>query len=607
MAETGRKRFLLYLIKPSHYDDDGYVIQWLRSSIPSNSLASLYGLAADCRERAVLGEDVEIEIEAVDETNTRIRPERVARRIREYGGHGLVGLVGVQSNQFPRAMDIARPLRAQGIQVCIGGFHVSGCLAMLPEIPEDMKEAQALGISFFAGEAEGRLDAVLRDAAARSLQPVYDFMNDLPSLEAAMMPILPAEKIARTRGWETSFDAGRGCPFQCSFCTIINVQGRKSRYRTPDDVEAIVRANVAQGIKSFFITDDNLARNRNWEAIFDRLIELREKEGIRCHFVIQVDTLCHKIPNFIEKCRRVGVKRAFIGLENINPDSLVGAKKKQNRICEYREMLLAWKAAGVITCAGYILGFPKDTVESILRDIKIIQHELPLDILEFFFLTPLPGSEDHKKLHLAGVPMDPDMNKYDLEHATTAHPLMSKEDWERIYRLAWETYYTPEHVETVMRRATACGMKTIKVMFFLAWFQGSVSIEGLHPLQGGYLRLKYRKDRRSGLPIEAPVLWHFKYFAETARKMAKIAALLWRLDRSRRRILKNPKRRDYMDLALTPVQEGEMDTLEIFTATEGGRAAVKKTRQRAELLHPGEVPSLAADAAAAPVPAVAGS
>ncbi|MBV9589903.1 MAG: radical SAM protein, partial [Hyphomicrobiales bacterium] len=281
--------------------------------------------------------------------------------------------------------------------------------------------------------------------------------------------------------------------------------------------------------------------------------------------------------------------------------------KKQNRICEYREMLLAWKAAGVITCAGYILGFPKDTVESILRDIKIIQHELPLDILEFFFLTPLPGSEDHKKLHLAGVPMDPDMNKYDLEHATTAHPLMSKEDWERIYRLAWETYYTPEHVETVMRRATACGMKTIKVMFFLAWFQGSVSIEGLHPLQGGYLRLKYRKDRRSGLPIEAPVLWHFKYFAETARKMAKIAALLWRLDRSRRRILKNPKRRDYMDLALTPVQEGEMDTLEIFTATEGGRAAVKKTRQRAELLHPGEVPSLAADAAAAPVPAVAGS
>ncbi|MFI5014418.1 MAG: B12-binding domain-containing radical SAM protein [Hyphomicrobiales bacterium] len=599
MAETRKQRFLLYLIKPSHYDDDGYVIQWFRSSIPSNSLASLYGLAADCRDRAVLGEDVELEIEAVDETNTRIRPDRIARLIRDNGGHGLVGLVGVQSNQFPRAMDIARRLRAEGIQVCIGGFHVSGCMSMLAEMPEDMKEAQRLGISFFAGEAEGRLDQVLTDAAAGRMAPIYNFMDDLPGLEAAMMPILPAEKIARTRGWETSFDAGRGCPFQCSFCTIINVQGRKSRYRTPDDVEAIVRANVAQGIRSFFITDDNLARNRNWEPIFDRLIEMREKEGVRCHFIIQVDTLCHKIPNFIDKCRRVGVKRVFIGLENINPDSLVGAKKKQNRISEYREMLLAWKAAGAITCAGYILGFPKDTVESIVRDIKIIQHELPLDILEFFFLTPLPGSEDHKKLHLAGVPMDPDMNKYDLEHATTAHSLMSKVEWERAYRLAWETYYTPEHVETVMRRATACGMKTIKVMFFLAWFQGSLAIEGLHPLQGGYVRLKYRKDRRSGLPVEPLVLWHLKYWGETVVKTAKMLALLWRLDRARRRILKDPKRSEYMDLALTPVQEGEMDTLEIFNVTQGGRAAVAKVRQQAELLHP--TGAAVARASAAPV------
>jgi hypothetical protein len=165
---------------------------------------------------------------------------------------------------------------------------------------------------------------------------------------------------------------------------------------------------------------------------------------------------------------------------------------------------------------------------------------------------------------------------------------MSKAEWERAYRLAWETYYTKEHVETVMRRATACGMKTIKVMFFLAWFQGSLSIEGLHPLQGGYLRLKYRKDRRSGFPIEPPGLWHLKYLAETAAKTVKIAALLWRLDRIRRRILKDPGRMEYMDLALTPVQDAEMDTLEIFNVTEGGRAAVAKMRERAELLHPGE-------------------
>src|SRR5215467_985899 len=147
-------QFSLVLIKPSHYDDDGYVIQWLRSAVPSNSLAVVHGIAVDCKQRRVLGDDVEIAITSMDEDNTRIRPQRIARQLA--GGRGLVILVGVQSNQFPRAMDIARPLRAAGVQVCIGGFHVSGCLAMLPEKPDSLEEALDLGISLYAGEAEGR-------------------------------------------------------------------------------------------------------------------------------------------------------------------------------------------------------------------------------------------------------------------------------------------------------------------------------------------------------------------------------------------------------------------------------------------------------------------
>ena len=111
---TGRRRFLLFLVKPSHYDDDGYVIQWARSALPSNSLACLYGIARDAAERHALGEDVDIEIFPIDETNTRVRPERIARQIKAAGGCGMVGFVGVQSNQFPRAMDCARPLQGGG-------------------------------------------------------------------------------------------------------------------------------------------------------------------------------------------------------------------------------------------------------------------------------------------------------------------------------------------------------------------------------------------------------------------------------------------------------------------------------------------------------------
>jgi radical SAM superfamily enzyme YgiQ (UPF0313 family) len=558
-----KRRFCLVLIKPSHYDDDGYVIQWFRSAIPSNSLAVLYGLALECAAEKVLGDDVELEIHAFDETNTLIQPESIASLV-EKADAGMVMLVGVQSNQFPRALDIAAPLRRRGIQVAIGGFHVSGTVAMLKEQDPDVRRAAEMGVSLFSGEAEGRLGQVLRDAARGTLQPLYNFMSDLPNLEGVAMPVLPAERVKLTAGATTSFDAGRGCPYQCSFCTIINVQGRKSRWRSPDDIEQIVRANVAQGLHSFFITDDNFARNKDWEAILDRLIYLREVEKLRVSFIIQVDTLCHKLPRFIEKAARAGVKRAFIGLENINPDSLMGAKKQQNKITEYRRMLLAWKQAGVLTYCGYILGFPNDTPESILHDIRVIQKELPVDLLEFFYLTPLPGSEDHRKLHEGGVWMDPDMNKYDLNHSVTGHPRMSREEWEGVYHAAWETYYSTAHIETVLRRAMATGTSPGKAVLFITWFKGCIGIEGVHPLEGGFLRRKARRSRRSGLPLESPLLFYPKYLAETFWKQVRWLSLYTRLYLIYREIKRDPRRHEYTDLALTPVMDDETEKMELF-------------------------------------------
>ena len=460
--------------------------------IPSNSLAAVYGIAADCAERQVLGPDVAIDIAVTDETNTRIDVPALLAGLRRHRNFGLVALVGVQSNQYPRALDIARPFREAGVQVAIGGFHVSGCLSMLDGRAVELEACRNMGISMFAGEAEGRLDMVLRDAAAGRLAPLYNFMKDLPGIEGTPVPFLPKRYVERTLGLSASFDAGRGCPYQCSFCTIINVQGRKSRFRSADDVEDLVRLNWAQGIHKFFITDDNFARNKEWEAIFDRLIELREKDGIPLGLMIQVDTLCHKIHNFVEKAKRAGVTRVFIGLENINPDNLTAAKKHQNKITEYRKMLLAWKAQGIITLAGYILGFPSDTPETIRRDIAIIQEELPLDVIEFFCLTPLPGSEDHQVLWKKGVAMDPDLNIYDVEHVCTAHPKMSKQEWEDIYREAWSLYYTPKHMKTLLRRAVATGVPMGSLVKVLVTFATTVRLENVHPLQSGILRSSVR-------------------------------------------------------------------------------------------------------------------
>ena len=560
---NSKKRFSLVLIKPSHYDDDGYVIQWFRSAIPANSLACLYGLALECRENKVLGQDVELEICAFDETNSHINLKKIASLI-EQADDGMVMLVGVQSNQFPRALDIAKPLRDKNIKVAIGGFHVSGTMAMLRERDAHVQKALEMGITLFAGEAEGRLGQVLVDAFENKLPPVYNFMDDLPNIESVATPLLPAERVHLTAGATTSFDAGRGCPFSCSFCTIINVQGKKSRRRSPADIERIVRANVGQGLHSFFITDDNFARNKDWEIILDKLIELREVEKLKISFIIQVDTLCHKLENFIEKSKRAGVKRVFIGLENINPDSLLGASKRQNKITDYREMLLAWKRAGIVTYCGYILGFPGDTQESILRDIEIIKRELPVDLLEFFYLTPLPGSQDHKKLHEAGIEMDADLNKYDLNHAVTAHPQMSRENWEETYRKAWKTYYTDAHIETILRRAIATGTSPGKTMFFITWFNGCIDIEKIHPLEGGFLRRKFRTSRRSGMPLENPLTFYPKYYAETMFKQVQWVSLYTRLRLIYRKVRNDPKKLEYMDLALEPVSDNEIETREMF-------------------------------------------
>jgi radical SAM superfamily enzyme YgiQ (UPF0313 family) len=580
------RKFLVELIKPSHYDDDGYVIQWWRGWIPSNSLSCLYGLALDARARRVLGDGVDIEIEAHDETNSIIRQRKIIRRFRRHGLSGVVCMVGVQSNQFPRAMDIARNLRRHGIQVVIGGFHVSGTLAMIPELPAELKEALDLGITLFAGEAEGRLDEILKAAYERRLKPMYNFIADLPGLEGQPPPFLPRQLIRHNLGNISSFDAGRGCPFTCSFCTIINVQGRKSRYRSADDVERLIRANHGSGVTTYFISDDNFARNHNWKAILDRIIELREQHRLRIHLTIQVDTACYKIPHFVEKAARAGCKRVFIGLENINPDSLKGASKGQNRITEYRAMLQAWRAAGVLTYAGYILGFPNDTPESIARDIAIIQRELPIDMLEFFMLTPLPGSKDHRDLHLRGAPLDPDLNRYDLEHVTIDHPRMTGAEWQSAYDRAWHLYYSPEHIETLIKRSIASGINPARLTSMIFTFYASHAFEKVHPLQSGVFRRKLRKQRRSGLRRENPLIFYPRRAREIVTGYLPALRFLWKVNRLRHQLTKDPATRHYTDIAITPLENELGEPLELYEATEGARQAAARARVRAAAMHP---------------------
>ena len=552
----------IYLIRPTRYDEEGYPIQWMRTHIPSNSLACVYGIAQDCADRKILGEDVQINLHAMDDYNTPVVPEKIIKQVKKSGNKALICMVGVQTNQFPRSVDLSRPFLDAGIPVCIGGFHVSGCLSMLKEMPADIVEAQELGISFFAGEAEERrFDQVVIDAYNGELKSLYDFSKDTPSMENTPAPILPIEEISKTFGTYSSFDLGRGCPFDCSFCTIINVQGRKSRFRTADDLEAIIRQNHAIGVNRFFLTDDNFARNKNWKQFTDRMIKLR-KEGIPLELLIQVDTLCHKIDGFIEACVAAGTGKVFVGLENINSDSLELVGKRQNRIEDYREMLLAWKRHPVFVICGYILGFPTDTKESILQDVETIKRYLPIDGLSFSFLTPLPGSMDHKKMYEAGEWLDPDMNRYNLFNRVSHHPVMSDKEWEDAFREAHLSFFSWEHMNTIFKRMVALrSNKKYATIFYLLGMKEFTGVDAISPLEGGVLRRRMRRQRRPGFKIESPFVFYPKFFWRELKVNTTIIINFVRLWRMMRKAWTDPARYDYMDDAITSVDNLDADEL----------------------------------------------
>ncbi|MCP5006309.1 MAG: radical SAM protein, partial [Planctomycetes bacterium] len=522
--------FRVVLIKPSHYDDDGYVIQWFRSWMPTNTLSCVHGIMQEAAERKIFGPDIEIVIEAFDECSSVISEKKIIRSIKG-SSCGFVMLIGVQTNQYPRALDIARPFKKAGIDVIMGGFHVSGSIAMVPDWKPALEEAQALGISLFAGELEGHADTILRDTWYGKLNHIYNCLAELPEIENAPMPHISLDPIKRTKRPITGIDLGRGCPFECSFCTIINVQGQKARSRDVKKVMDYIRLSASCGSNVCFITDDNFSRNKNWRQFLDGFIELREKEGIKMDFIIQVDTKATRIPGFIEKAKKAGCSRVFIGMESVRQGNLAGVGKNQNNVEELREMALALRSAGIITYAALIVGFPDDTVKDLEEDIRFIQENVPVDLLQFSMLTPLPGSKDHKNLVNNGTPIDPDFNRYDLEHPTMNHPEMTRNEWADIYKRAWDIYYSDQHIERVLRETASAGISISDVFNTILSFFCVVKYDNLYPAQGGLFRRKIRAIRRYGMPIEPRFRFLLKRVQETTKTQFGIAVTYWRFNK----------------------------------------------------------------------------
>lgn len=515
----------LYLLKPTQYDDEGYVVRHWRGVLPSNTLACLAGLTEDVILRRRLGPSIRIKVHVLDETVDRVPVKRICRSQR--GGHTktIVCLVGVQTNQFPRAADLARIFRRAGLTVMIGGFHVTGYLSLLPAIPPEIQQLMDDGVTIVKGEVEETWGDLLCDAVSGCLKPLYDFTADKPDLADKPLPVIRKEYlrkfIAANFG---TLDCGRGCPFECSFCTVINVQGRKMRFRSAEHIAETIRHNYkVHGITFYFFTDDNFARNKNWEAIFDALILLREKEQIPNKFMMQVDVLSWKIPNFIAKARRAGCSSVFIGMESLNDKNLKMVGKRQNHVEEYSQLIESYRNAEISTHVGYIIGLPNDTVDSVRSDLARLVNEVRPDHASFFMLTPLPGSRDHLTSLRRREWMDPDFNRYDSNHAVTVHGHLRDGSWQHLYREAWRTFYSFDNMKAILQR---CPRRDYWNNFFrFIWYKNSVQTEDRHPMLCGFFRLKGRRNRRPGYAL----LSRWQYATTRAREIRSHLATMLRL------------------------------------------------------------------------------
>jgi len=506
MIEIGARirQLVVVLVEVTKYDREGYLIQFHKGVLPCNTLAALWSLTEAAFGSSELA-GLSCHAIAFDERTMRGRvdAERVMKKWGTPGTAVVVGLVGIQTNMFPRARQLALEFKAQGAAVIMGGFHISGSITMLHDgngepnipcprvMPPECAELMEQGVILFHGEAEGTWHQVLGDIVRGEAKPLY--RGGRPALVTAPLPEYPPDYFKGFFGRMHTLDTGRGCPFACSFCTIINVQGHDPRYRS---VEAIVnrvrRASVEEKNPFFFFTDDNFARNPHWKNLLEGLIRLRE-EALEFSFMVEADLVAWKIPQFVELLALAGCNQVFMGVETVRQETLNAARKRQNKVRDYADMCARYHEFGIVCHAGYILGFPNDTPQTIAEDVETLK-EIGFDQVSFFILTPLPGSEDHIRQYVAGIPMDADLNNYDSFQPVIDHPRMSRKEWQQAYNRAWRQFYTARQMTTALRRTSKNDYWGLFRNFL--WYRWSAMVEGVHPMMAGFLRRKHYPSRR---------------------------------------------------------------------------------------------------------------
>jgi len=535
----------VYFIKPSRYDEEGYVQVFRYGIQPNNTLTVLKALNESFNQRYASRRNVYLETVIWDEVcDGLVSPETVLAikdKARDDGVELLIGLAGVQSNQYPRGRDLALQFIAQGVATMMGGFHVSG-------YPESRRFLNSCGITTVVGEAENLWGQIIEDFLRGGLKPNYAVSEGIraktgqddimvPVITDAQLPVVDERYLTRFfNPTMTTVDTSRGCPFTCSYCSVKNVMGRTMRSREPAAVVQWVREAVRNhGIRSLFVVDDDFFRSPRWEEILSGLATVkRECPALSFMMQVDVDASCYanlaegetesakhrRSRRFVDLAAKAGCYQAFVGIESLNPDNLNFATKYQNtddrqrrmkfedarrRVLEkYRRVVDNWHRAGVAVHAGYMLGFPFDAADCGRIAARTLR-KLRFDIVSFFIMTPLPGTEDQVRYAKEDAIIDWDFNNLDSQHVTLKHDKLDVHSWLAAYRDAFRGFYSlPRLLHTICTVAGGRGLSaesrrsTVRqfVYYFFSYRQGR------HPMVGGVWQIRRRDVRRSAISDE---------------------------------------------------------------------------------------------------------
>ena len=277
----------VYFIKPSRYDEDGYVQIFRFGVQPNNTLTVLKALNERFNANNSTSRNVYLDTVIWDEICDGVISAETIKAIKEKavedGVELLVGLAGVQSNQYPRGRDLGLQLIAHGITTLMGGFHVSG-------YPESRTFLNSCGITTVVGEAENLWSAIVEDFLSGDLKLNYSVTEGIraktgqddiivPVITESQLPVVDDRYLTRFfNPAMTTIDTSRGCPFTCSYCSVKNVMGRTMRSREPNSVVEWVRDAIRNhGIESLFLVDDDFFRSPRWEEILSGLVEVKKE------------------------------------------------------------------------------------------------------------------------------------------------------------------------------------------------------------------------------------------------------------------------------------------------------------------------------------------